>query len=44
VPVELQQLIVDVSRREEMAAAARTLATPDAARVVAGELLEAAGG
>lgn len=44
VPVELQQLIVDVSRREEMAAAARTVATPDAARVVARELLEAARG
>ncbi len=44
VPIELQQLILDVSRREEMAAAARGLATPHAAQMVAGELLEAADG
>jgi UDP-N-acetylglucosamine--N-acetylmuramyl-(pentapeptide) pyrophosphoryl-undecaprenol N-acetylglucosamine transferase len=43
VPIELQQLILDASRRAQMAKAARELATPDSARIVAAELMEAAG-
>ena len=44
VPVELQQLILDASRRKQMAAAALELKTPDAAREVANELVRAAHG
>jgi UDP-N-acetylglucosamine--N-acetylmuramyl-(pentapeptide) pyrophosphoryl-undecaprenol N-acetylglucosamine transferase len=44
VPVELQQLLHDVSRRDQMARAAGGFATPDAAAQVAAELIGAAGG
>jgi UDP-N-acetylglucosamine--N-acetylmuramyl-(pentapeptide) pyrophosphoryl-undecaprenol N-acetylglucosamine transferase len=44
VPIELQQLILDTSRRRQMAESSRRLATPDAAREVARELMEAADG
>ena len=41
IPVEVQQLVFDSSRREQMAAAARGLARPEAAAAVAKELIEA---
>lgn len=44
VPIELQQLILDSSRRNQMSEFARKLAKPDAARIVADELIEVAHG
>jgi UDP-N-acetylglucosamine--N-acetylmuramyl-(pentapeptide) pyrophosphoryl-undecaprenol N-acetylglucosamine transferase len=43
VAVELQQLLLDEARRSDMARATRGLAAPDAARVVAKEIMEVAG-
>ena len=44
VPIEVQQLLFDVSRRERMASASKAMAAPGAAEAVARELMEAADG
>ena len=44
VPVELQQLLMDDGRREAMARAARGIGRPDAADVLARDLIEAVDG
>ena len=44
VPVELQQLLMDDSRRNAMAAASQATALPDAAKIIAHDLIEAVDG